>query len=73
MGLVIEMQLDATVLKLLQHTLDALLDARMIRAIASNEFLNNGVKRCWCELCVWDAHRFSLTDGTSDCGDKTVP
>ena len=67
------MQLDATGLKLPQHTPDALLDARMIRAIASNEFLNNGVERCWCELCVWDLHRISLADGTSDAGDKMVP
>ena len=44
-GLAIEMQLDSSSLKLPQHTLDALLDGRMIGAVARDEFVNNGSQR----------------------------
>ena len=41
-GLVVEMQLGLTSLKLPQHTLDSPLDRRIVRAVASNEFLDYG-------------------------------
>ena len=59
LGLIIEMQLETTSLKLPQNTLDTPLDGRMIGANASDEFLNDGPKRCWRKCAVWDAHRIS--------------
>jgi len=46
-GLVIEMQLDPTSLKLPQHILDSPLDRRIVRAVASDEFLDNSLERRW--------------------------
>ena len=45
LGLVIEMQLDPTCIKLPQYTLDSPLDRRIIGAIASDEFQNNRSER----------------------------
>ena len=45
LGLVIEMQLDPTSIKLPQYTLDSPLDRRIIGAIASDEFQNNRSER----------------------------
>ena len=59
-GLAIEMQLDPTSLKLLQHILDASFDGRIVRAIPSDEFLDNGAERRWRQLRVWDTHPISL-------------
>jgi hypothetical protein len=42
LGLVIEMQLGATTLKFPKHTFDALLNYRMVRAVPSDQFLNDG-------------------------------
>jgi hypothetical protein len=39
------MQLDTASVELTQHRLDALFDQRMIRAVAGNEFLDNGPQR----------------------------
>ena len=46
-GLVIEMQLDPTSLKLPQHILDSSLDGRIVRAVARDEFLDDGTERRW--------------------------
>jgi len=59
-GLVIEMQLDPTCLKLPQHILDSPLDGRIVCAVASDEFLDDGSERRWRQIRVWDTHRISL-------------
>jgi len=41
-GLVIELQFNPTCPKLPQHILDSPLDRRIVRAIASHEFLDHG-------------------------------
>jgi hypothetical protein len=56
LGLVIEMQLDSTSFKLPQHILDSLLDGRIVGAVASDEFLDNGTERGWRQFRVWDTH-----------------
>jgi hypothetical protein len=48
----IEMQLGTTNLQLPQHTLDAPSGRRIVSAVASDEFLNNGSKRRWSEFLV---------------------
>ena len=58
-GMAIEMHLDQTSIKLPQHILDSPLDARIVSAVTSDEFLDNGPKRCWRQFCVWDTHRIS--------------
>ncbi len=55
-GLAIEMQLDSSSLKLPQHILDAPLDARIVRAIAGNEFLDDGPECRGRQFGVWDTH-----------------
>jgi hypothetical protein len=62
LGLVVEMQLDSASLKLLQHIFDARLDGRMVRAVASDELLDDGPKCRWRQSGVWDTHRISLRD-----------
>ena len=44
-GRAVEMQLDTAGVELTHHLLDALLDRRMVRAVASDEFLDNGPQR----------------------------
>jgi hypothetical protein len=56
----IEMQLGTTSLQLPQHTLDAPSDRRIVSAVASDKFLNDGSERNGRQLRVWDAHRTSL-------------
>jgi hypothetical protein len=41
-GLNVKMQLDSARFELMEHVCNALLDRRMIRTIASDEFLDNG-------------------------------
>jgi hypothetical protein len=43
LGFIIEMQLDSTGFELTQHDLDALLDRSTVRAVAGDEFLDNGL------------------------------
>ena len=56
---VIKMQLDSADLKLPQHILDSTLDGRIVRAVASDEFLDDGMERSWRQFRVWDTHRIS--------------
>ena len=41
----VEVQLDTARVELTHHLLDALLDRRMVRAVAGDEFLDNGPQR----------------------------
>jgi len=50
------MQLDAADVELTQHRLDALLDCRMIRAVARDEFFDNSAERGWRQLRVGNEH-----------------
>jgi hypothetical protein len=43
---IIEMQLDAASIEMTQHFLDAPLDRSVVRAVASDKFLDNGPQRC---------------------------
>jgi hypothetical protein len=54
------MQFDPTSLKLSEHILDSPLDGRIVCAIASDEFLDNGPERRGRQIRVWDTHRISL-------------
>jgi hypothetical protein len=63
-SLVIEMKLDTTNFELLQHFLDSLLDGRVIRAVATDELLDNGPERRWRQFRVWDTHRIILPHET---------
>jgi len=54
------MQLDSTCAELLQHRLDAPLDRRMVRAIASDKLFNYGSQSCGRQLRVGDAHRIMI-------------
>ena len=56
------MQFDTTSLKLPQNILDAPIDGRMLRTIASHKFLDNGPERRWRQLGVWNTHRNCLLD-----------
>ena len=60
LGLVIEMQLDPTRLKLPEYNFDSLIDGRVVRAVASNKLLNNSPECRKRQFRVWDAHRISL-------------
>jgi hypothetical protein len=62
LGLVIEMELDPTSLKLPQHIFDASLDGRMVRSVTSGEFLNNSPERRSRQFGVLNTHRISLPD-----------
>ena len=55
-GLGIEMQFDTTSIELTQYVLDSPLDRRIISAVASDEFLDNGTERGWGQFRVWDTH-----------------
>jgi len=62
LGVFIEMQLDTTSFQLPQHTLNSPFDGRVVSAVASDEFQNDGSERHRCQFRVWDAHRTSLAD-----------
>ena len=63
-SLVIEMKLDPTNFELFQHFLNSLLDGRVIRAVATDEFLDHGPESRWRQFRMWDAHRISLPHET---------
>ncbi len=54
------MQFDSASPKLTQHDFDPPLDRRVVRAVAGDEFLDNGPKRCERQLCVGDAHDVNI-------------
>ena len=59
-GLGVEMQFDTARVELTEHVCNALLDRRMIRAVAGDEFLDDGPQRHGRQLTVWDAHGISI-------------
>ena len=54
------MYLDLTGVKLTHDNLDSLLDERMVRTIASDEFFDNGPNRLWSQSVVWNQHCTSV-------------
>ena len=56
LSLIIEMHLDSTDFEVMQHRLDAPLDRGMVRAVASDEFLDNSPQRRWRQLRMGNAH-----------------
>jgi hypothetical protein len=59
-GLGVEMQLDSARFELTEHVCNARLDRRMIRAVAGDEFLDDGPQRHGRQLTVGDAHANSV-------------
>ena len=52
LGFIIEMHLDSTGFEMAQHRLDPPLDRRMVRAVAGDEFLDNGPQRQQAKVAV---------------------
>ncbi len=62
-GLGVEMQLDTAPMELADHVCNALLDRRMIRAVAGDELLDNGPQHRRRQLSVGDAHAVIVLHG----------
>jgi hypothetical protein len=63
-GLAIEMQFDTASVELTHDGLDAPLDRRMVRAVAGDEFLDNGPQRRGRQERGGDAHGVSILRNT---------
>lgn len=66
LGFIIEMHLDSTGFEMAQHSLDPLLDRRMVCTVARDEFLDNGPQRSGGKLCVRYSHGKQLSANRSN-------